>query len=115
MRRKIALSICILFGCLYMTYGQLMNNQSFNETFRYRVKQMDEFMKRFNGMESIPLALEDSLIRRTNMLYLFDSELFLNTPDSMKNAAFKNRIRSRISLETIMTTLFLKTANSWRI
>ena len=89
MRRKIALSICILFGCLYMTYGQLMNNQSFNETFRYRVKQMDEFMKRFNGMESIPLALEDSLIRRTNMLYLFDSELFLNTPDSMKNAAFE--------------------------
>ena len=64
MRRKIALSICILFGCLYMTYGQLMNNQSFNETFRYRVKQMDEFMKRFNGMESIPLALEDSLIRQ---------------------------------------------------
>ena len=44
MRRKIVLSICILFGCLCMTYGQLMNNLSFNETFRYRVKQMDEFM-----------------------------------------------------------------------
>ena len=35
-----------------------MNNLSFNETFRYRVKQMDEFMKRFNGIESIPLPLE---------------------------------------------------------
>ena len=45
-------------------------------------------------------------------------ELYVDAPrhsSSMKNAAFKNRIRSRISLETIMTTLFLKTANSWRI
>ena len=63
-----------------------MNNLSFNETFRYRVKQMDEFMKRFNGIESIPLPLEDSLKRCTNMLYLFDSELFRNNPDSVKNA-----------------------------
>lgn len=89
MRRKIVLSICILFGCLCMTYGQLMNNLSFNETFRYRVKQMDEFMKRFNGIESIPLPLEDSLKRCTNMLYLFDSELFRNNPDSVKNAVFE--------------------------
>ncbi len=45
-------------------------------------------------------------------------ELYVGTGDSpansssTKNAAFKNRIRSRISLETIMTTLFLKAANS---
>ena len=42
-------------------------------------------------------------------------ETALRHSSSTKNAGFKNRIPSRISLGTIMTTLFLKTANSWRI
>ena len=39
-------------------------------------------------------------------------ETALRHSSSTKNAAFKNRIPSRISLGSIMTTLFLKAANS---
>lgn len=55
--------------------------------FKFRVKQLDEFMARFNGEESVDVDVVDSLKPALNLLYLFNREWFTAHTDSMKQVA----------------------------
>lgn len=86
MRRFLLSAICVLVMHTY-GFGQTLPDTVFQTEFRYRVKQLDEFMARFNGDESVDISVPDSQKRELNLLYLFNSELFAANRDSMRRQA----------------------------
>lgn len=79
----------------------LLPDSAFHTAFQYRVKQLDEFMSRFNGEESVNIQVTDSLKYPLNLLYLFNNELFTANRDSMQrqaNAFIQTVIKYRSSL-----------------
>lgn len=82
--------IFLLFYILSISslcFGQIFPDSLAREDFKYRVKQLDEFMARFNGEEWLELDVPDSLKRNVNLLYLFNRDLFAANKDSMEQVA----------------------------
>ena len=69
-KRKILLGLCIL--AFMNTCAQTIQDLAFSSQFRAEVKSLDEFMARFNGIESKPGINEDQNGRRYNLISLFD-------------------------------------------
>ena len=88
MMKKIQVLLIGAWCVCQFGFGQsVLPDSTFHTTFRYRVKQLDEFMSRFNGEESIDIHVADSLERLLNLLYLFNNELFAVNRDSMLRQA----------------------------
>lgn len=83
MRRILLIWVCAI-GISPMSFGQILPDTIFQTEFKFRVKQLDEFMARFNGEESVEITVPDSLKKPLNLLYLFNHELFAANRDSMK-------------------------------
>lgn len=101
MMRRILLSIlCIC--CLHVVcWAQMLPDTLFQEEFKYRVKQLNEFMARFNGEEALDINVPDSLKRNANLLFLFNHELFKANRDSMlqqSNAFIQSVLENRTTL-----------------
>lgn len=86
MKRILLIWICAM-SIYPVCFGQILPDTIFQMEFKYRVKQLDEFMARFNGEETIDVAVADSLKAQLNLLYLFNHELFVANRDSMKQQA----------------------------
>lgn len=86
MKRTLLLCVYII-GIYPICCGQILPDTIFQTEFKYRVKQLDEFMARFNGEEHVDIAVPDSLKNKLNLLYLFNYELFIANRDSMKEQA----------------------------
>lgn len=83
MKKILVILISIWYACQFCFGQSVLPDSTFYSTFQYRVKQLDEFMSRFNGEESIDIHAKDSLKRTLNILYLFNNELFTVNCDSM--------------------------------
>ena len=83
MKRILLSLISILCVCPFCMGQTLLPDSIWQTEFNFRVKQLDEFMARFNGEESVDVKVADSLKRPLNLLYLFDRELFTANRDSM--------------------------------
>lgn len=81
--KRILFILIYIWSVCHIGYGQTLPDPIFQEEFKYRVKQLDEFMSRFNGEESIGMDIPDSLKTDLNILYLFNSDLFATNRDSM--------------------------------
>ena len=81
------LLISILFYVLPIS-AQSFPDSVFQDDVRYKVKLLDEFMKRFNGEETHDmLANQDSLQEELNILYLMNADMFKANKDSMLQVA----------------------------
>lgn len=87
MKRILLSLISILCVCPFCMGQTLLPDSIWQTEFNFRVKQLDEFMARFNGEESVDVKVADSLKRPLNLLYLFDRELFAANRDSMMRKA----------------------------
>lgn len=86
MKRKLVLVFAgIIFACKFCLGQVALPDSIWQAEFLFRVKQMDEFMARFNGEESIKIDVADSLKPQVNLLYLFNRDLFATNRDSMQN------------------------------
>ena len=95
MERKLVLLFAgILLSCKFCLGQVLPSDSIWKAEFLFRVKQIDEFMGRFNGEESIQTDVADSLKHSLNLLYLFNRDLFDSNRDSMMQAteAFINKV-----------------------
>lgn len=102
MKRFLFYALCTLFGSVCIPcFGQILSDSIFQTEFKYRVKQLDEFMARFNGEESVEIAAPDSLKKELNLLYLFNYELFAANRDSMRQEA-NGFIQTVINHETTL-------------
>lgn len=102
MKRIFLYWLCMcLGGICFPCSGQILSDTIFQTEFRYRVKQLDEFMIRFNGEESVDITVPDSLKRELNLLYLFNHELFAANRDSTLQQA-NQFIRSVINHQTTL-------------
>ena len=69
MMKKIQVLLIGAWCVCQFCFGQsVLPDSTFHTTFRYRVKQLDEFMSRFNGEETIDIHVADSLERPLNLL-----------------------------------------------
>lgn len=85
--KRILLIFAFAIEAHSLCFGQIQPDSIFQSEFKFRVKQLDEFMKRFNGEESLDIMVADSLKRKLNLLYLFDSEQFSENIESMRQQA----------------------------
>lgn len=76
----------IFLACKFCLGQVALPDSIWKTEFLFRVKQMDEFMARFNGEESIQNDVVDSLKYPVNLVYLFNRDLFAANRDSMQNA-----------------------------
>ena len=61
----------IFLACKFCLGQEALPDSIWKTEFLFRVKQMDEFMARFNGEESIQNDVVDSLKHPVNLVYLF--------------------------------------------
>ncbi len=90
------LSIIYSFAVFNTLCAQVYINENIVfENFEYSVKQMSEFMERFNLTETLIKPDEDSLWRFTNRVLLFEKKTYysnIELADEMINAIDKNNI-----------------------
>ena len=91
--KRILLSLISVLCVCPLCIGQTALPDSVWQTeFNFRVKQLDEFMARFNGEEAVDVNVADSLKRPLNLLYLFDRiqkvNAFIDTVISQRNTLY---------------------------
>ena len=96
---RLGILLLMLCTCMLQAVGQNhLPDMTMERDFAAQVKSIDEFMARFNGVETNPEVTTDSL-RRDNILALFDYDMSHN---GMGDEAFKNLLMrfSRIAIES---------------
>lgn len=86
MKKKLLVLLATCWCAGVSGVAQTLPDRVLQTEFKYRVKQLDEFMARFNGEESVVDAAAP-LKPALNLLYLFDHEWFAAHTDSMKQVA----------------------------
>jgi len=87
MKRIVILSFLIICICS-ISYAQIVGNMLNDEQYSSRVKLVDEFLDRFNGIEDRPdINKDDSDYHLKRLLVLFNGKMFKSPTDSTFIAA----------------------------
>lgn len=82
-----------LFACIQAKGQNFLPDMTINKDFAAQVKSVDEFIARFNGDESKPELVTDSL-RKDNIVHLFDFQI---SHGGLNKEQFKKQIQDFVS------------------
>lgn len=106
---KTKFSVLFVVGCLIcnMTMGQLQFSSSFDEfeNFDYNIKQIDEFMLRFNLKELLVQPDQRSTWRNDNRVLLFDKSYYLQN-ETYLNSFIEEIDAQQVTLQFYDSTWF---------
>lgn len=80
-----------MLSCIYGSAQNSIQDHTLTDDFHCEVKSLEEFQMRFNGLESKPSVKSDSLVRRNNIINLFD---FKMNKGNLTKEQFDNKINA---------------------